>query len=60
MRVRSLDRCSPGWRNWQTQGTQNPPIFGSCGFKSHPGHSVALGRSEVVVDELFERLDVDG
>ena len=32
-----IDR-RPGWRNWQTQGTQNPPGFGPCGFKSHPRH----------------------
>ena len=24
----------PGWRNWQTQRTQNPPTFGSWGFAS--------------------------
>src|ERR1043166_13084 len=29
----------PGWRNWQTQGTQNPPIARSYGFDSHLGHS---------------------
>lgn len=23
------------WRNWQTQGTQNPPPREACGFKSH-------------------------
>ncbi len=28
----------PGWRNWQTRGTQNPFPFGECGFKSRPGH----------------------
>ena len=32
-----LYQCSsnpkPGWRNWQTQRTQNPPGFGSWGFR---------------------------
>ena len=28
----------PGWRNWQTQRTQNPPIFGSWGFDSPSRH----------------------
>ena len=34
--------CSPGWRNWQTRRTQNPLAVRSCGFKSRPGHWVAL------------------
>src|ERR1035438_3019692 len=29
---------SPGWRNWQTQRTQNPPTFGSWGFDSPSRH----------------------
>ena len=28
----------PGWRNWQTQRTQNPPTFGSWGFDSPSRH----------------------
>ena len=28
----------PGWRNWQTRGTQNPLAARPCGFKSRPGH----------------------
>jgi hypothetical protein len=28
----------PGWRNWQTQRTQNPPTFGSWGFNSPSRH----------------------
>src|SRR5580698_5661587 len=28
----------PGWRNWQTQRTQNPPGFGPWGFKSPSRH----------------------
>src|SRR5437660_2209177 len=30
--------CSPGWRNWQTQRTQNPPGFGPWGFNSPSRH----------------------
>jgi hypothetical protein len=29
---------TPGWRNWQTQRTQNPPTFGSWGFDSPSRH----------------------
>jgi hypothetical protein len=29
---------APGWRNWQTQRTQNPPTFGSWGFDSPSRH----------------------
>ncbi len=28
----------PGWRNWQTQRTQNPPTFGSWGFDPPSRH----------------------
>jgi hypothetical protein len=28
----------PGWRNWQTQRTQNPPDFGPWGFDSPSRH----------------------
>ena len=28
----------PGWRNWQTQRTQNPPGFGPWGFDSPSRH----------------------
>ena len=30
--------CMPGWRNWQTQRTQNPPGFGPWGFDSPSRH----------------------
>ena len=30
----------PGWRNWQTQRTQNPPGFGPWGFDSPSRHQV--------------------
>src|SRR5258708_2252151 len=29
---------TPGWRNWQTQRTQNPPDFGPWGFDSPSRH----------------------
>ena len=32
------DDPKPGWRNWQTQRTQNPPTFGSWGFDSPSRH----------------------
>ena len=32
----------PGWGNWQTQRTQNPPTFGSWGFDSPPGTKYPL------------------
>ena len=28
----------PGWRNWQTQRTQNPPGFGPWGFDPPSRH----------------------
>src|SRR5246127_5617821 len=34
----------PGWRNWQTQRTQNPPTFGSWGFDSPSRHQHNLHR----------------
>gem|GEM_PF-27726 len=30
----------PGWRNWQTQRTQNPPGFGPWGFDSPSRHQI--------------------
>ena len=30
---------------WQTQGTQNPPSFGTCGFDSHLRYQALVGRS---------------
>jgi hypothetical protein len=32
----------PGWRNWQTQRTQNPPGFGPWGFDSPSRHHLFL------------------
>src|SRR6476661_7460964 len=34
---------SPGWRNWQTQRTQNPPGFGPWGFDSPSRHQQDKG-----------------
>jgi hypothetical protein len=34
----------PGWRNWQTQRTQNPPTFGSWGFDSPSRHQLTPHR----------------
>jgi hypothetical protein len=31
--VASTYRTSPGWRNWQTQRTQNPPVLGTLGVR---------------------------
>jgi hypothetical protein len=33
-----LSRAGPGWRNWQTQRTQNPPRATSWGFDSPSRH----------------------
>ena len=33
-----LRRLGPEWRNWYTQGTQNPPASRSCGFESRLRH----------------------
>ncbi len=33
---------TPGWRNWQTQRTQNPPGFGPWGFDSPSRHQHSL------------------
>src|SRR5205807_6997228 len=32
---------TPGWRNWQTQRTQNPPDFGPWGFDPPSRHQCA-------------------
>jgi hypothetical protein len=40
----------PGWRNWQTQRTQNPPTFGSWGFDSPSRHQP----SEFVSNNLVQ------
>jgi hypothetical protein len=37
-------RVEPGWRNWQTQRTQNPPTFGSWGFDSPSRHQLKTHR----------------
>jgi hypothetical protein len=31
--VLSTTYCSPGWRNWQTQRTQNPPVLSTMGVQ---------------------------
>jgi hypothetical protein len=33
-------KLRPGWRNWQTQETQNLPAFGPWGFDSLSGHHI--------------------
>src|SRR6266853_6645052 len=38
-------QVEPGWRNWQTQRTQNPPTFGSWGFDSPSRHHAVLQRT---------------
>src|SRR6266487_2816319 len=53
----------PGWRNWQTRGTQNPVGFGPCGFdpRSRHSHDMALA-GEIAHPETAQRQrrDVDG
>ena len=41
-RVEWFQLLRPGWRNWQTQRTQNPPTFGSWGFDSPSRHHFKL------------------
>ena len=36
----------PGWRNWQTQRTQNPPGFGPWGFDPPSRHQDSKGLTE--------------
>ena len=38
--TKSLAFLRPGWRNWQTQRTQNPPGFGPWGFDSPSRHQL--------------------
>ena len=38
LRLESSLSPAPGWRNWQTQRTQNPPTFGSWGFDPPSRH----------------------
>jgi hypothetical protein len=37
-RVKLFLRAKPGWRNWQTQRTQNPPRATSWGFDPPSRH----------------------
>src|SRR5277367_5953316 len=52
-------QVAPGWRNWQTQRTQNPPGFGPWGFDSPSRHqrltvvSVAYGSHEGLLRLAF-------
>ena len=39
----ALTISEPGWRNWQTQRTQNPPGFGPWGFDSPSRHQHSSG-----------------
>ena len=39
-RTESIYISEPGWRNWQTQRTQNPPIARSWGFDSPSRHQL--------------------
>src|ERR1700733_9782720 len=48
----------PGWRNWQTQRTQNPPTFGSWGFDS-PSRHHDPPRMPKTVNQTAEGLEVD-
>jgi hypothetical protein len=34
----TMTSTEPGWRNWQTQRTQNPPIARSWGFDPPSRH----------------------
>src|SRR5579859_3912412 len=40
--VEWLESSAPGWRNWQTQRTQNPPGFGPWGFNSPSRHHISV------------------
>src|SRR3981081_99312 len=46
----------PGWRNWQTQRTQNPPTFGSWGFDSPSRHHANPFRENQVGRTAAEEL----
>ncbi len=35
-------KIKPGWRNWQTHGTQNPAVVTSCRFESDSRHQAFL------------------
>ena len=35
----------PGWRNWQTQWTQNPPLATACEFESRSRHFIVSPHS---------------
>jgi hypothetical protein len=44
------ESSKPGWRNWQTQRTQNPPRATSWGFDSPSRHQ----------DEVFHFVGISG
>ena len=47
------------WRNWQTQGIQNPPVEISCGFKSRLAHQKIAGIAQLV-ERQISNLNVVG
>ena len=42
----------PGWRNWQTQRTQNPPSFGSWGFDPPSRHQTKASKFNRLRDPI--------
>ena len=52
----------PGWRNWQTQRTQNPPGFGPWGFdppSRHQSKRLMLSKLVNAAGNCVKRLDRD-
>ncbi len=43
----------PEWRNWYTQGTQNPPVARPCGFESRLRHQVGFCRARFFEGRVF-------
>lgn len=50
----------PGWRNWQTQRTQNPPIFGSWGFDPPSRHQQNKEFIVILASQLREAKSFGG
>src|SRR5580698_8472870 len=50
----------PGWRNWQTQRTQNPPGFGPWGFEPPSRHQQNKGFRVKMASRMREAILLGG
>src|ERR1035438_8834728 len=56
-KVEWFESFTPGWRNWQTQRTQNPPGFGPWGFDSPSRHQHLQATDSIRDSSLPSKLE---